>query len=240
MFEILNQQHLTPNTDLMIIKAPEIARKAFPGQFVLLQKNEHSVRIPLPIADFDRVNGTVSVIFQKPDISTSELGDLNSGDALVDFTGPLGKAMEIRIYGRVVLVASGAGIGSVYPIARALYEANNYVTVILGARSADQIFWEEKINAVCDEFYLYTEDGSKGRKGWVTAMLREQLEACWTTAQVCAIGPLAMMKSCFELAQSYQVPIFTTPDLNGAVAPVYVAPARPKFTAKRGLPVLAG
>src|SRR5512133_3863852 len=157
MFRILDKHQLTPDTDLLVIEAPEIARKAAPGQFVILRKDEHSERIPLTIADFDRDRGTVSVIFQKIGKSAQALGEMHSGERLRNLVGPLGKAADIDICGRVLLVASGAGIAPIYPIARALYASNNYITVIMGARSDEFVFWEEKLNAVCDEFYMCTD-----------------------------------------------------------------------------------
>jgi ferredoxin--NADP+ reductase len=208
MYKILRKESLNPETTMMNIEAPYIAAKAKPGQFIMLRKNENSEHIPLTIADFDRTNGTVSVAFQNTSLSTRELETMNSGDELRDVIGPLGEASDIDMFGRVVLVANGTGIAQMYPIARALYEANSYVTVILGARSADMLYWEEKINAVCDELYICTDDGSKGDKGSVTAKLREQLEASWITSQVWAIGSLAMMKSCSSLAKSLEVPIY--------------------------------
>jgi ferredoxin--NADP+ reductase len=207
MYQIIEKRPLTPNTDLMVINAPEIAQKAAPGQFVILRKGETSERIPLTIADFDRQKGTVSVIFQKVGKSTRELGEMKSGESLRNFVGPLGKASNIKAYGRVILVAGGVGIAPVYPIARALYEAKNYVTVIIGARSSDLLFWEDKLNAVCDELIICTDDGSRGRKGLVTEPLRELLQAPWCTGHVWAIGPAVMMKFCCQTVKPFQVPI---------------------------------
>lgn len=208
MFKILEKQSLTPNTDSMIIDAPEIARKAAPGQFVILRKDTTSERIPLTIADFDRQKGTVSVIFQKVGKSTRELGEMHAGDSLRNFVGPLGKRSNIQLYGgRVILVAGGVGIAPVYPIARALQQAGNYVIVIMGARSADLLFWEDKMNAVCDELIICTDDGSRGRKCVVTDPLREQLEASYIISHVWAIGPAVMMKYCCKTVEPFQVPI---------------------------------
>lgn len=213
MFHILKKQSLTANTDLLVIEAPEIARRAAPGQFVILRKDETSERIPLTIADFDRVNGAISVIFEKGSQSTRALGELHGSGTmhsigtLHSIAGPLGKASDIRLYGRVVLAADGAGAASIYPIARALYEANTYVTVIMGARSSDMLIWEERLNAVCDEIFICTDDGTRGRKGPVVNELREQLEARWVTSRAWAIGPAAMMKSCCEVARLNQTPI---------------------------------
>lgn len=212
MYRILEKQPLTPNTDLMVIEAPEVARKAAPGQFVILRKSETSERIPLTIADFDREAGTVSVIFQKVGKSTNELGEMNRGESLSNFVGPLGKASDIQTYSRVILVAGGVGIAPVYPIARALYAARNYVTVIMGARSADLLFWEEKMNAVCDDLIICTDDGSRGRKCLVTEPLRELLEAPWCTGHVWAIGPAVMMKFCCQTVKPFQVPITVSLD----------------------------
>jgi ferredoxin--NADP+ reductase len=212
MYKILERQSLTENTDLMVIEAPEVAQKAKPGQFIIVRKDEYSERIPLTIADFDRERGTITIIFQKVGKSTRELGEMNSGDQIRNFVGPLGQASEVDNLGSVVLVAGGVGIAPVFPIARALHEAGNRVTVIVGARSSNLIFWEEKMRSACDELILCTDDGSKGRKGLVTEPLREMLQTHSDIARVWAIGPAVMMKFCCQTTQPFNTPTVVSLD----------------------------
>lgn len=211
MYAILEKRKMTGNTDLMVIEAPEVARKAMPGQFIIVRKDEFSERIPLTIADFDRERGTVTIIFQKVGKSTHELAELNIGDYVRNFVGPLGVASEITNYGSVVLVAGGVGIAPVYPIARALHEAGNDVTIILGARSANLLFWVEKMRAVSDHLIICTDDGSLGRKGVVTEPLRECLQK-GGVARVWAIGPAVMMKFCCKTTAEFQTPTVVSLD----------------------------
>jgi len=212
VYRILERQSLTENTDLMVIEAPEVAQKAKPGQFIIIRKNEFSERIPLTIADFDRERGTITIIFQKVGKSTRELGEMVPGEQIRNFVGPLGQASEIETLGSVVLVAGGVGIAPVFPIARALHEAGNQVTVIIGARSANLIFWEEKMRAVCDELILCTDDGSKGRKSLVTEPLRDLLQTRSEISRVWAIGPAVMMKFCSQTTQPFHTPTVVSLD----------------------------
>jgi ferredoxin--NADP+ reductase len=211
MYQILEKHALTETIDEMVVIAPEVARKAKPGQFVILRKDEFAERIPLTVADFDREKGAITVIFQKVGRSTRELGELKSGDLIRNFVGPLGKASDVEKLGSVVLVAGGVGIAPVYPIARALHEAGNQVTVILGARSANLLFWEDKMAAVCHKLVICTDDGSKGRKSLVTEPLREILQQ-GTTARVWAIGPAIMMKFCCQVTRQFGVPTVVSLD----------------------------
>lgn len=211
MYKILEKSPVTENTDCMVIEAPEIARKAQPGQFIIIREDEFSERIPLTIADFDREAGTITVIFQKVGKSTAKLGELKAGDSVRNFVGPLGQPSEIQNYGSVALVAGGVGIAPVYPIARALKQAGNRVTVIMGARSANLLFWQEKMRAVCDELILCTDDGSAGMKGLVTEPLRELVRSA-AVARVWAIGPAIMMKFCCQTAAEFSAPIVVSLD----------------------------
>lgn len=211
MYKILEKSPVTENTDCMVIEAPEIARKAQPGQFIIIREDEFSERIPLTIADFDREAGTITVIFQKVGKSTAKLGELKAGDSVRNFVGPLGQPSEIQNYGSVALVAGGVGIAPVYPIARALKQAGNRVTVIMGARTARLLFWQEKMRAVCDELILCTDDGSAGMKGLVTEPLRELVRSA-AVARVWAIGPAIMMKFCCQTAAEFSAPIVVSLD----------------------------
>lgn len=206
MYKILVKQQLAPSVQLFEVAAPLIARKAQPGQFVILRTNEDGERIPLTIADFNRETGTITIIFQEVGASTVELGLLNEGDFILDLVGPLGKATHIEKIGTVVCVGGGIGIAPVYPIARGMKQAGNEVISIIGARSKDILIYEEEMAAVSDELIITTDDGSKGRKALVTEPLKELLDSDKTISLVVAIGPVIMMKFVAETTRAYGVP----------------------------------
>ncbi|AIF52559.1 sulfide/dihydroorotate dehydrogenase-like FAD/NAD-binding protein [Pelosinus sp. UFO1] len=206
MYKILVKQQLAPSVQLFEVQAPLIAKKAKPGQFVILRVNEEGERIPLTIADFNREKGTITLIFQEVGASTVELGLLNEGEFLLDLVGPLGKATHIEKMGTVVCVGGGIGIAPVYPIARGMKEAGNEVISIIGARSEDILIYEEEMAAVSDELIITTDDGSKGRKALVTQPLKELLDSDKTISLVVAIGPVIMMKFVAETTRPYGVP----------------------------------
>lgn len=206
MYKILLKQQLAPSVQLFEVEAPLIAKKAKPGQFVILRVNEEGERIPLTIADFNREKGTVTLIFQEVGASTVELGLLNEGEFLLDLVGPLGKATHIEKFGTVVCVGGGIGIAPVYPIARGLKEAGNEVISIIGARSEEILIYEEEMAAVSDELIITTDDGSKGIKALVTQPLKELLDSDKTISLVVAIGPVIMMKFVAETTRPYGVP----------------------------------
>ncbi len=205
MFKILEKQVLTPEIKLMVIEAPRVARKAKAGQFVILRINETGERIPLTIADFDAEKGTVTIIFQEVGKTTMMLGEMEAGDTILDFVGPLGKEMEEKYFGHVVCVGGGVGIAPTFPKARALKEAGNRVTSIIGARTASMLFWEDKMREVSDELYVTTDDGSYGEKGFVTTVLERILEE-EKVDLVIAVGPVMMMKMTSLLTKKYNVP----------------------------------
>lgn len=194
MYRILQKATLTPVTKLYVIEAPEVARKAQAGQFVILRVDERGERIPLTIADFDREAGTITVVVQEIGASTRLMGTLNEGDCLASFTGPLGRPTEIENWGTVVVVGGGLGIAPIYPICRALREAGNHVVGIIGARSNDLLFWEDEMRGVTDELIVCTDDGSYARKALVTVPLKELIESGREVACVWGIGPAIMMK----------------------------------------------
>ncbi len=194
MYEILAREDLAPVTKLLVVSAPDVARKAKAGQFVIVRVDEEGERIPLTIADYDREEGTITLIFQEVGKTTMHLGLLSVGDALASFTGPLGLPTEIENYGQVICVGGGVGIAPMYPIARDLKEAGNYVISIIGARNQSLLFWEDKMRAVSDEIIVTTDDGSYGRKALVTEPLKEILEERQDIARVWGIGPAIMMK----------------------------------------------
>lgn len=194
MYRILQKETLTPVTKLYVIEAPEVARKARAGQFIILRVRDEGERIPLTIADFDREAGTITIVVQEVGVSTRLLGTLNEGDCLASLTGPLGTPTEIEEYGTVVVVGGGLGIAPIYPICRALREAGNHVIGIIGARSGDLLFWEDKMRGVTDELIVCTDDGSYARKALVTVPLKELIESGREIACVWGIGPAIMMK----------------------------------------------
>jgi ferredoxin--NADP+ reductase len=194
MHKILKKEELSDAVVLFEIDAPEIAKKAQAGNFFILKVNEQGERIPLTIADFNRETGTITTVLQKIGKTTYQLGMLNEGDFLSDVIGPLGKHSHIENFGTVICVGGGVGIAPVYPIARALKEAGNTVISIIGARTRNLIFWEEKMKSVSDELVITTDDGSHGRKAVVTVPLDELLRERKGIKLVIAIGPAIMMK----------------------------------------------
>jgi ferredoxin--NADP+ reductase len=207
MYKILERQVLSDVTKLMVVEAPQIARKAKAGQFVIVIIHERGERIPLTIADYDREAGTITMIFQEVGKSTMEMGLLQVGDGFKTIVGPLGHPTEIENFGTVICVGGGVGIAPVYPIARALREAGNTVISIIGARTKELLLWEDKMRAVSDELIVTTDDGSYGRKTLVTVPLKEILEAKpGGIAKIWAIGPAIMMKFVAETTRPFKVP----------------------------------
>lgn len=205
MAKILKKEVLTPQIKLMVIDAPWVARKARPGQFVVLRINEQGERIPLTIADFDLQEETVTIIFQEVGKTTMVLGDLEEGDEILDFIGPLGKEIEEKYFGHVVCVGGGVGIAPTYPKARAFKEKGNRVTSIIGARSSNLLFWEEEMRRVSDELFVTTDDGTYGEKGFVTQILERVLNKDKVDLVV-AVGPVIMMKMTSLLTEKYSIP----------------------------------
>jgi ferredoxin--NADP+ reductase len=206
VYEIIEKQVFSDVTKMVVVRAPEVAHKAKAGEFVIVRVDERGERIPLTIADFDREQGTVTLIFQEVGKSTMQMGMLEVGDGFANLVGPLGHATEVENLGTVACVGGGVGIAPIYPIARALKEAGNYVISIIGARTQSLLFWEDKMRAVSDELVACTDDGSYGRHGLVTAPLKEVLEARSGEIQrVWAIGPAIMMKFVARTTEPYGV-----------------------------------
>lgn len=196
MFKIVYKKELSPGIFHMDIEAPRVAKKAKAGQFIVLRVDEKGERIPLTIADFDRDNGTITLIFQVVGASTMELSKRNVGDSIVDFVGPLGQPSEISAgMGTIVCIGGGIGVAPVYPIARAMHEAGNKVISIMGARTKDILIFEDRMRAISDEVLIATDDGSYGIKGFVTTALQQLVDRGEKIDQVTAIGPGIMMKS---------------------------------------------
>jgi ferredoxin--NADP+ reductase len=207
VYRIVKKEVLSDVVKLMEIEAPHVAHRAAAGQFVIVRIDEFGERIPLTIADYDREKGSITIIFQELGKSTIHLGKLNPGDSLASFAGPLGHPTEIGNFGTVICVGGGVGIAPIYPIARALKEAGNKVISIIGSRTKELLFWEEKMRAVSDELIVCTDDGSQGRKSLVTEPLKEILDNKNNTiAKVWAIGPAIMMKFVTLTTRPYNVP----------------------------------
>lgn len=206
MYRILKKQELSPGILAYDIEAPRVAKKALPGQFIVLRVNEEGERVPLTIADFDREKGIVTILFQVVGASTELLASLQEGDSILDFVGPLGQPSELSDHmGTVVFVGGGIGVAPVYPIARAAHELGNKVISILGAKTKDILIFEERMRAISDEVLITTDDGSYGIKGFVTNAIEELIKRGEKIGQVTAIGPGVMMKSVAEATRPYGI-----------------------------------
>lgn len=205
MYQILKKRTLNANTKLMVIDAPFVARKAEPGQFIILRVDAEGERIPLTIAEYDREQGHVTIIFQEIGATTKKLGQLNEGDSLHDFVGPLGRASELEGLKKVAVVGGGLGCAIAYPQAKALHEMGAEVDLIAGFRSKDIIILEDEMKAACTNLHLVTDDGSNGRKALVTQVLQELIDAGNQYDAVIAIGPMIMMKFVCETTRPYGI-----------------------------------
>ena len=207
MYTILSKMTLSSQIREYVIEAPEVARAAKPGQFIVLRLHERGERIPLTIVDADPQAGGVTIVVQEVGKSTREMGDhFHAGGSVLDFAGPLGVPSEIENYGTVICVGGGLGIAPLYPIARGLKKAGNTVIGIIGARSKDLLFYIDRMDAICDELHVMTDDGSTGRKGFTVDPLREILSSRRKIDRVWAIGPAIMMKVCAEVTREFDVP----------------------------------
>ena len=205
MFTIVKREEMAEGTVILNeIEAPRIATKAKPGQFVILKANEEGERIPLTMAETDPQKGTITIIYMVVGKSTALFKTLQVGEAYQDVIGPLGKPTDVEKVGNVVCVGGGTGIAVLHPITRALKDAGNHVTAILGARSKDLLIMEEKMGAASHELLITTDDGSYGRKGFVTDALKDVLDKK-DTQMVVAIGPVPMMKFVSKLTAEYKV-----------------------------------
>ena len=205
MFKIIRKKRLNPTVTLMDIQAPLIARKAEPGQFIILRVDEAGERIPLTIADYDREKGTVTIIFQIVGATTKKLNHLEEGDSLRDFVGPLGIASHTEGLKKVAVIGGGVGSAIAYPIAKKLHAQGAEVHAIVGFRNKDLVILEDEFRAVSDLCKVMTDDGSYGEKGLVTNALKSLLDAGEQYDEVIAIGPLVMMKFVCQLTKEYNV-----------------------------------
>ena len=205
MYQIVSKKELNPTVTRMDIYAPFVAKKALPGQFVILRVDEDGERIPLTVADYDREKGTVAIIFQIVGGSTQRLNEKNVGDYIPDFVGPLGRPTHIDGLKKVCVVGGGVGCAIALPVAKALHEQGASVTSIVGFRNKDLVILEEEFKSVSKEFYMMTDDGSYGRQGNVCVPLNEMLEKGETFDEVITIGPLIMMKVVCAATKPYNV-----------------------------------
>lgn len=205
MFEILKKDVLTPNVKRMVIQAPLVARKAEPGQFIILRVREGGERIPLTVADYDREAGTVTIIFQEVGLTTKLLGTLEEGDALLDFVGPLGKPSEFEGVKKAAVIGGGLGTAIAYPQAKKLHGMGVRVDSIVGFRNKDLIILENEMKQASDRLFITTDDGSNGRKGFVSDVLKILIEDGNQYDLVIAIGPLIMMKVVSNLTREYGI-----------------------------------
>jgi len=205
LYKIMFREDLVPGIHLFKMAAPKVAKKARPGQFVVIKIDEKGERIPLTIADWDEKEGSVTIVFMEVGTTTARLALLEAGDSIANFVGPLGLPTPMEKFGTVLCVAGGVGVAPIAPIARGLKEAGNKVITIMGARSQNLLFWEEKLHSVSDQLIVTTDDGSYGRKGLVTEPLKEILESGEKIDRVVAIGPSIMMKFCAKTTEPFGV-----------------------------------
>jgi len=205
MYKIVKKEKLHEVIYSIWIEAPEVASSIQPGQFIILMITVKGERVPLTVADFNREKGLIRIVFQIVGKTSEELSTLEKGDKLFSFIGPLGKKTEIENCGKVITVGGGTGIACIHPITRALKEVGNEVISIIGARNKELIIMEEEIRKVSSELIVTTDDGSYGRKGFVTQVLKEFLDKDKSINKVWTIGPPIMMKVTCETTKPYSV-----------------------------------
>ena len=211
-YKIVRKDVLNPQIFLMEVEAPLIAKKAEPGQFIILRIDEYGERVPFTIADFDREKGTVTIIVQIVGKTTKDLAKLEAGEELLDFAGPLGMPTPLDGKKKVAVIGGGLGTAIAYPQAKKLHELGAEVTVITGFRNKELVIREEELKKVADKLIIATDDGSNGNQGFVADMLQKEIEAGEKFDEVIAIGPLVMMKFVCKLTEKYDIP--TTVSMN--------------------------
>jgi len=204
-YKIVKKRVLGPDSKMFVVEAPYVARNAKPGQFIILRVNERGERIPLTIAGSDREKGSVTIIFQEVGKTTKLLGTLEEGDEILDFVGPLGKPTEIENFGTVMTLGGGFGTAVLYPLVKAIKEKGNYVITAIGARTKDLVILEDEMREISDEVYITTDDGSYGRKGFVTEVLADFLKEGRKIDRVFSVGPVPMMKATANVTKPYGV-----------------------------------
>lgn len=205
MYQIISKKSLNPTVTQMEILAPFVAKKALPGQFIILRVDENGERVPLTVAGYDREKGTITIIFQIVGGSTELLNQKQVGDSIADFVGPLGRPTHLDGLKKVCVVGGGVGCAIALPVAQALKAQGTQVTSIIGFRSKDLVILEDEFKAASENFHMMTDDGSYGRQGNVCVPLKEMLESGETFDEVITIGPLIMMKFVCALTKEYGV-----------------------------------
>ena len=205
MYKIVKKEVLNPTVTRMEIDAPLVAKKAQPGQFIILRVDDEGERIPLTVADYDREKGTVTIIFQIVGATTEKLNHLEEGECLQDFVGPLGTPSHTDGLHKVAVIGGGVGCAIAYPIAKKLHQQGATVHSVVGFRNTDLVILQEEFEAVSDKLVIMTDDGSSGRKGLVTDALKELIESGEQYDEVIAIGPLVMMKFVSALTKNYGI-----------------------------------
>ena len=206
MYKITEKVALNPTVTKMVIEAPLIAKKAKPGQFIIVRPFEDSERIPLTVAGYDREKGTVDIIFQIVGGTTMELNSLEVGQSVHDFVGPLGRATEVEGLKKVCVVGGGVGCAIAYPVLKKFHDCGAEVHAVVGFKSKDVVILEDKFKAVSSVMKVCTDDGSYGQKGLVTEALKELLDAGNQYDEIFAIGPMVMMKFVCKTTAPYGVP----------------------------------
>ncbi|MPM44629.1 Dihydroorotate dehydrogenase B (NAD(+)), electron transfer subunit [bioreactor metagenome] len=206
MYRIAVKRPLHDTVALMEIEAPYIAKKAKPGQFIILRVDDTGERVPLTVAGTDPARGTVTIIYQKVGYTTKRLNVLNEGDSILDFVGPLGVASHLDGMKKVAVIGGGLGVAIAYPQAKALHDMGAEVDVIVGFRNTDLMILMDELKEASTNLYVMTDDGSNGHKGFVTTALEEQLKAGKEYDHVIAIGPLVMMRAVVNLTKPYNIP----------------------------------
>jgi len=205
MYEIVKAEKLTPDVVRLEIKAPHIARKAKAGQFVMVTPDEKGERIPLTMADFSPEKGTITIAALEVGKTTKQLGRMKAGDKIFSLVGPLGLPTELHKFGNVVAIGGGIGLALMYPVVRALRQAGNYMINIIGARNEKLLIYEQEIQSVSDEFYVCTDDGSKGHHGFVSDILKKLIAENKKIDMVYAVGPIVMMKVIANITRPYNI-----------------------------------
>ena len=205
MYEIIDKKIVNEVVEQMIVKAPFVSKKCEPGQFIIIRVNEDGERVPLTIADYNRENGTITIVYQKVGFSTKLLGEKNIGDYIYDVAGPLGNPTHLEKSKRVLGIGGGVGSAPLYPQIKALKDMGVSVDVILGARNEKYIVMDEEFQKIVDNVYYVTDDGSKGSKGFVTDVLKELIEAGNIYDEVIAIGPVIMMKNVVNITKPLNI-----------------------------------
>jgi len=210
--KIIKKRVLAPTIKLFEAESPLIAKKVEPGQFVILRVHKKGERIPLTVADYDRERGTITLVFEEVGKTTVLLGQLKEGESILDLVGPLGKPTDFEGLKKVVALGGGLGTALVLPQVKEMYKRGIRVDVIIGARNAALVLFEEEIRPYCANLYITTDDGSRGHKGLVTDILKKLLDGGNEYDRAIAVGPLVMMKAVCELTKDYGLPVTVSMD----------------------------